>query len=91
MTTQALLNSPSPQPHIDPSPRGFTAPSPKLHSLPDNALNPLGLLAEASLSNRRSSNTGGTPRSNSQDEAGKNIGVASDTYFKPGNYCFFLV
>jgi len=27
--------------------------SPKLHSLPDNALNPLGLLAEASLANRR--------------------------------------
>ena len=27
--------------------------SPKLHCLPDNALNPLGLLAEASLANRR--------------------------------------
>ncbi|KAJ3576869.1 hypothetical protein NP233_g143 [Leucocoprinus birnbaumii] len=27
--------------------------SPKLHSLPDNSLNPLGLLAEASLANRR--------------------------------------
>lgn len=29
------------------------SPSPKLHSLPDDTLNPLGLLAEASLNNRR--------------------------------------
>ena len=32
---------------------GHPGTSPKLHSLPDNALNPLGLLAEASLANRR--------------------------------------
>lgn len=32
-------------------------PSPRLHSLPDNTLNPLGLLAEASLQNRKRSTT----------------------------------
>jgi hypothetical protein len=32
-------------------------PSPRLHSLPDNTLNPLGLLAEASLQNRKRSST----------------------------------
>jgi hypothetical protein len=32
---------------------GHPGTSPKLHSLPDNVLNPLGLLAEASLANRR--------------------------------------
>lgn len=41
-----------------PPPGGLTAPpsrahSPRLHSLPDNSLNPLGLLAEASLHNHR--------------------------------------
>ncbi|KIJ24429.1 hypothetical protein M422DRAFT_62342 [Sphaerobolus stellatus SS14] len=83
--TQALLNSPTPPLTTIESSRGFLAPSPKLHSLPDNSLNPLGLLAEASLSNRRLSGGYGTPGSGSQDEAKKNtIGVASDTYFKPG-------
>lgn len=36
--------------HTAPPPR---AHSPRLHSLPDNSLNPLGLLAEASLHNHR--------------------------------------
>ncbi|QRV72781.1 Fungal specific transcription factor domain [Ceratobasidium sp. AG-Ba] len=45
--------------------------SPRLHMLPDNTLNPLGLLAEASLQNRR--------------EKGPSTGLgASDAYFKPG-------
>ncbi|KAJ8092554.1 hypothetical protein PM082_006879 [Marasmius tenuissimus] len=59
--------------------------SPKLHSLPDNALNPLGLLAEASLANRRAqlgaNSHGFTART---QEAASNLGVASSNYFKPG-------
>ncbi|KAJ4000489.1 fungal-specific transcription factor domain-containing protein [Lentinula boryana] len=81
LTTQALLNR-------SPSPSGVAGAggSPKLHSLPDNALNPLGLLAEASLANRRaligtSSNFRARP-----DPADQNpkVGVANDIYFKPG-------
>lgn len=45
-------------------------PPPQVHSLPDNSLNPLGLLAEASLSNSLN-----LPSS---------TGVASKNYFKPG-------
>ncbi|KAF8582334.1 hypothetical protein K439DRAFT_1413481 [Ramaria rubella] len=86
--TQALLNSPSPPPNTDPSPSNFHSGSPKLHSLPDNSLNPLGLLAEASLSNRRAQIANqSNPRmlANSlQPEDSKNVGVASDVYFKPG-------
>ncbi|KAG8864674.1 hypothetical protein FRC20_010166 [Serendipita sp. 405] len=37
--------------------------SPRLHSLPDNVLNPLGLLAEASSSLRRGKTTGQSPLS----------------------------
>ncbi|KAH8813625.1 fungal-specific transcription factor domain-containing protein [Flagelloscypha sp. PMI_526] len=69
--------------------------SPKLHSLPDNALNPLGLLAEASLANRRSStesmNAAGFVARNAAipspgvDPSGSTrLGVASANYFKPG-------
>ncbi|KAF8808982.1 hypothetical protein BYT27DRAFT_7188072 [Phlegmacium glaucopus] len=91
VTTQALLaESPSPPPasssfrhqanhHQPPG-------SPKLHSLPDNSLNPLGLLAEASLANRRAQATnqsGMTARSTDPNENPK-LGVASDNYFKPG-------
>lgn len=62
--------------------------SPKLHSLPDNTLNPLGLLAEASLANRRAQATGSPieavlPASVGGDPNQK-VGVASDMYFKPG-------
>ena len=55
-----------------------------MHSLPDNALNPLGLLAEASLANRRAQAGDKTSaRAQSADGSGK-VGVASDVYFKPG-------
>lgn len=101
-TTQALLASPSPppsaqstsfqQPLAPQQPPKFAQPgSPKLHSLPDNALNPLGLLAEASLANRRAQagsfhNT--TPGQVPNTDADFNkVGVASDLYFKPGS-CF---
>ncbi|KAJ7461651.1 fungal-specific transcription factor domain-containing protein [Mycena latifolia] len=83
-TTSALLaNSPSPPPvpqYIRNRPG-----SPKLHSLPDNSLNPLGLLAEASLANRRAHAahpSGLVARSTQPGET--KLGVASDNYFKPG-------
>lgn len=87
-TTQALLGSPSP-PHSPPR----IAPhdpllSPKLHSLPDNALNPLGLLAEASLANRRAQaviRADITPTIPS-DQQDRKLGVASASYFKPGKH-----
>ncbi|KAK2466676.1 hypothetical protein APHAL10511_000934 [Amanita phalloides] len=83
--TQALLGSPSPPPA--PYPQQQSAGSPKLHSLPDNSLNPLGLLVEASLGNRRSqmthSNSGLVARSTDPDGKVK-VGVASANYFKPG-------
>ena len=105
--TQALLaNSPSPAPNDTPGatqstsyhqqqqqPKFAQPGSPKLHSLPDNALNPLGLLAEASLANRRAQATNpiaiGTRQSTDDNPK---IGVASDNYFKPGAYMrlFFL-
>ncbi|EGO21211.1 hypothetical protein SERLADRAFT_373019 [Serpula lacrymans var. lacrymans S7.9] len=87
-TTQALIASPSPPPQPAFQSQGGVPPStsPKLHSLPDNALNPLGLLAEASLANRRaqgnaaSSFTARPP----EDDDERRLGVASDNYFKPG-------
>lgn len=63
-----------------------TPGSPKLHSLPDNSLNPLGLLAEASLANRRvqaaSAHRSSTKPEEELEE--RKLGVASGTYFKPG-------
>ncbi|KAF8731638.1 hypothetical protein AX14_004546 [Amanita brunnescens Koide BX004] len=84
--TQALLG-PSPSPPPAPYPQQASTGSPKLHSLPDNSLNPLGLLAEASLANRRSqmsySGSGLVARATDPDEKVK-VGVASANYFKPG-------
>ncbi|KAJ7137857.1 fungal-specific transcription factor domain-containing protein [Mycena epipterygia] len=84
-TTSALLaNSPSPPPHSAHFIRNRPG-SPKLHSLPDNSLNPLGLLAEASLANRRAhaSHPSGLVARSTQPGENK-VGVASDNYFKPG-------
>lgn len=84
--------------------------SPTLSShLPDNSLNPLGLLAEASLSNRRSSHhkagindreneaarlveqavngsidEDGAPKTGPFSGPGRKMGVANDSYFRPG-------
>ncbi|EPS94764.1 hypothetical protein FOMPIDRAFT_1038716 [Fomitopsis schrenkii] len=63
-------------------------PSPKLPSLPDDNLNPLGLLAEASLANRRAqagakSDLASTAMLAQKYEPNR-MGVASDLYFKPG-------
>lgn len=57
--------------------------SPKLHSLPDNTLNPLGLLAEASLANRRAQAATKTETTSNGTQQ-RRLGVASDVYFKPG-------
>lgn len=109
--TQALLAqspSPSPAPTFNSHPSANnkfnkTPPgSPKLHSLPDNSLNPLGLLAEASLANRRAqainnANSGIVAKLPRGDEKPK-LGVASDNYFKPGtliirddDWCFNFI
>jgi hypothetical protein len=58
--------------------------SPKLHSLPDNSLNPLGLLAEASLANRRAHGSHPTQIAVRPQPGDTKVGVASDNYFKPG-------
>lgn len=84
--TQALMSqteSPSPTYYQH---RSQNPPSsPKLHSLPDNSLNPLGLLAEASLANRRAQVAHpAQPSPGSGGDPPKAMGVASDAYFKPG-------
>lgn len=48
--------------------------SPRLHALPDDTLNPLGLLAEASLQNRKRSNTNGNAGGDSTEGAGPSGG-----------------
>ncbi|KZV65923.1 hypothetical protein PENSPDRAFT_586074 [Peniophora sp. CONT] len=82
--THTLLSHQDEQPLAGPS-TSHSQPvlrSPKLHSLPDNSLNPLGLLAEASLANRRAQSARGTLDSSSNGRP--KVGVASDAYFKPG-------
>ncbi|EJD53110.1 hypothetical protein AURDEDRAFT_110871 [Auricularia subglabra TFB-10046 SS5] len=81
--THPLLASPSEDNSVLPPPAVHN--SPKLHSLPDNALNPLGLLAEASLANRRAkmANKANGTAIAAADTVPR-VGVANDTYFKPG-------
>ena len=87
--TQALLSTPSPpgSPSLHSAHHGPPG-SPKLHSLPDNTLNPLGLLAEASLANRRAQALAAaksdSPTASGGDSQKPKLGVASDVYFKPG-------
>ncbi|KAF9227599.1 hypothetical protein BS17DRAFT_856106 [Gyrodon lividus] len=85
--TQALMASPTPPPQLVYQGQSNTLPStsPKLHSLPDNELNPLGLLVEASLANRRAQGitTSFTARPTEPDPD-RRLGVASDNYFRPG-------
>lgn len=101
--TQALIASPSPPQSpiahntLHHNLHQHAPGSPKLHSLPDNTLNPLGLLAEASLANRRAQAFVPKIESSTPDDANRpKLGVASDVYFKPGKYghpavhCLFL-
>ncbi|KAJ7080387.1 fungal-specific transcription factor domain-containing protein [Mycena belliarum] len=83
-TSALLANSPSPTPPVQNLMRARPG-SPKLHSLPDNSLNPLGLLAEASLANRRAHAAYPSGLVARSTQPGENkLGVASDNYFKPG-------
>jgi hypothetical protein len=92
--TQALLSQAEPPPSppaatifsSSPSrPQTAVPPSsPKLHSLPDNSLNPLGLLAEASLANRRAHAASSARKISGMARPPAAMGVASDAYFKPG-------
>ncbi|KAF7322274.1 hypothetical protein HMN09_00004800 [Mycena chlorophos] len=84
-TSALLARDFSPPPQAPAPPRPNHPNSPKLHSLPDNSLNPLGLLAEASLANRRAHShwpSGMVARSVQPPDS--SVGVASDNYFKPG-------
>lgn len=90
-TSALLASSPSPPPAASYHHSHSQPGSPKLHSLPDNALNPLGLLAEASLANRRALNPNKCllqARDDSESAEKPQMGVASDNYFKPG-ICLF--
>lgn len=81
-TAQALIaTSNQPQNASFGSSHQQLSSSPKLHSLPDNTLNPLGLLAEASLANRRAQSATGQSEASLRE---RKLGVASDNYFKPG-------
>ncbi|KAK7040853.1 hypothetical protein VNI00_009449 [Paramarasmius palmivorus] len=85
-STSTSTFNPSSSSHTFRPPQGHHQSSPKLHSLPDNALNPLGLLAEASLANRRAqqgATAHGFAARPTNGESPK-IGVASSNYFKPG-------
>lgn len=88
--TQELMNTPSPAPTLKSASISSTQPpgSPRLHTLPDNELNPLGLLAEASLANRRAQSHSLSLLSKAAfgdvAESDRKVGVASDLYFKPG-------
>ncbi|KAG9318732.1 hypothetical protein JVU11DRAFT_831 [Chiua virens] len=86
--TQALLHSsasPPPQQNYPVQSTTLSSGSPKLHCLPDNSLNPLGLLAEASLANRKANGvtTSFTARQSDADPD-RRFGVASDNFFRPG-------
>ncbi|KAG0695278.1 fungal-specific transcription factor domain-containing protein [Suillus ampliporus] len=85
--TQALMATPSPPPQsaYPPSSSANASASPKLHCLPDNSLNPLGLLAEASLANRRAQGISSSFSARPADpDPDHKLGVASDNYFRPG-------
>lgn len=85
---QALMGRDSPSAHGSSLQSLHHGNSPRLHSLPDNELNPLGLLAEASLANRRATTTRTQPSADSpggsRPRNSSNVGVANDVYFKPG-------
>ncbi|KAF9519033.1 hypothetical protein BS47DRAFT_1370877 [Hydnum rufescens UP504] len=101
-----VMQSP-PSPHRDsitltgqkPAPTTQIPISPRLNSLPDNSLNPLGLLAEASLAtNRRDHDTqkeadelmeevvNGPALDGENPNPKTKVGVASAVYFRPGPF-----
>ena len=85
VATRELMDSDNESPPHSPQ-EPAAQRSPKLHSLPNDALNPLGLLAETSLATRKTNaEHHGTLYPRPYDEAGiAKVGVASEVYFKPG-------
>ena len=103
LNSRSVVTQSPPSPRRDPitltgqKPSTEAALSPQLNSLPDNALNPLGLLAEASLAtNRRDRDiqkeredlidsvvNGPAPGTDEAKPKGK-VGVANEVYFRPG-------
>ncbi|KAF8205592.1 hypothetical protein K438DRAFT_1905269 [Mycena galopus ATCC 62051] len=75
-STSALIEARSPSPPPPP----LCLPSPKLHSLPDNSLNPLGLLAEASLANRRAHGSHPTQIAVRPQPGDTKVGVATTSF-----------
>lgn len=94
MMQQRGTQNPPVQPQQQPAPKPMPAREPaaeplvekgmNLNQLPGTLLNPLGLLAEASLNNmqrQRSTSEDGPPRGDSQGE-GTQFGVANEKYFQ---------
>ncbi|KZT36639.1 hypothetical protein SISSUDRAFT_1071465 [Sistotremastrum suecicum HHB10207 ss-3] len=80
-----------PVPLAEPRLPSYEDTSPRLPSLPLDTLNPLGLLAEASLANEKaledvqSKDHGSTADSSSaMSDPSRKIGIANERYFKPG-------
>ena len=86
VATRELMDSCDDSPPQSPQEPAAQGGSPKLHSLPNDTLNPLGLLAETSLATRKSNaEHHGTLYPRPFDETGApKVGVASEVYFKPG-------
>ena len=85
VATRELMDSDSESPaHTPQEPAAQN--SPKLHSLPNDTLNPLGLLAETSLATRKATaEYRGHLYPRPFDDTGTaKVGVASEVYFKPG-------
>jgi len=88
MATRELIDSDNESSPQSPQEPAAQQGSPKLHSLPSDALNPLGLLAETSLATRKTNaEHHGTLYPRAFDDTGTaKVGVASEVYFKPGEF-----
>ena len=86
VATRELMDSDDGSPPQSPQEPAAHGGSPKLHSLPNDTLNPLGLLAETSLATRKTNAEHHStlyPRP-FDDTGAPKVGVASEVYFKPG-------
>lgn len=85
VATRELMDSDNESPAQTPQEPAAQS-SPKLHSLPNDTLNPLGLLAETSLATRKatSEHSGHLYPRPFDDTGTAKVGVASEVYFKPG-------
>ena len=85
VATRELMDSDNESPAQTPQEPAAQS-SPKLHSLPNDTLNPLGLLAETSLATRKATaeHSGHLYPRPFDDTGAAKVGVASEVYFKPG-------